>query len=235
MGSGRARSFQQGGMIVDEPVIRLPRSWYPADSVDEWGRDAHLIELLTPAATLRWDVTVGGVQHLPKRHGALLVTSSRRFSLSTIYCAWALSRAIGRPVRFGGRPEIAPLGPLLQRLGGLLDKPEEISGALRAGELVVVSAKSTGNPRRAGTVDPALIATAIASGTVVHPVASMSTPFGRSARVEIGPAVRPRRKRRGPLAELELAETTQVSIQRLIDGLGGLHTGVAPIDWLAEG
>ncbi|MEP7112683.1 MAG: hypothetical protein ABI862_05420 [Ilumatobacteraceae bacterium] len=218
-----------------EPVIRLPRSWYPADSVDEWGRDAHLIELLTPAASLRWDVSVGGVQHLPKRAGALLVTNSRYFSLSAIYAAWALSKAIGRPVRFGGRPDIVPLGPLMQRLGGLLNKPEEISGALRAGQLVVVSAKGTRDPRHAGGVDPGLIGTAIASGTAVYPVASMSTPFGRAARVEIGPAVRPRRKRRGPLAELELAELTQLHIQRLIDSLGGLHTGVTPIDWLAEG
>ena len=218
-----------------DPVIRLPRSWYPADSVDEWGRDAHLIELLTPAATLRWDVSVGGVQHLPKRLGALLVTNSRYFSLSPIYSAWALSQACGRPVRFAGRPDIVPLGPLLQRLGGLLNEPEEISGALRAGELVVVPAKSTRDPRHAGAVDPALIGAAIASGTAVYPVASMSTPFGRAARVEVGPAVRPRRKRRGPLAELELAELTQLSIQRLIGGLGGVHTGVAPIDWLAEG
>jgi hypothetical protein len=218
-----------------EPVIRLPRSWYPADSVDEWGRDAHLIELLTPAATLRWDVSVGGVQHLPKRAGALLVTNSRYFSLSTIYAAWALSRAIGRPVRFGGRPDIVPLGPLMQRLGGLLNKPEEISGALRADELVVVSAKNSRDPRHAGAIDPALIGTAISSGTAVYPVASISTPFGRAARVEIGPAVRVRRKRRGPLAELELAELTQLHIQRLIDSLGGMHTGVAPIDWLAEG
>ncbi len=218
-----------------DPVIRLPRSWYPADSVDEWGRDAHLIELLTPAATLRWDVSVGGVQHLPKRGGALLVTNSRYFSLSTVYSAWALSKAIGRPVRFAGRPDIAPLGPLMQRLGGLLNKPEEIGGALRANELVVVSAHGTRDPRHAGRVDPKLIGAAIASGTPVHPVASMSTPFGRPARVEVGAAVRPRRKRRGPLAELELADLTQVGIQRLIDALGGLHTGVAPIDWLAEG
>jgi hypothetical protein len=191
--------------------------------------------LLTPAAALRWDVSVGGVDHLPKRLGALLVTNSRYFSLSPIYAAWALSQASGRPVRFAGRPDIVPLGPLLQRLGGLLNKPEEISGALRAGELVVVPAKSTRDPRHAGAVDPALIRAAIASDTAVYPVASMSTPFGRAARVEVGPAVRPRRKRRGPLAELELAEHTQLSIQRLIVGLGGLHTGVAPIDWLAEG
>ena len=219
--------------VVD--LIRLPRSWYPADSVDDWGRDARLIRLLSPAATVRWDVSVGGVQHLPKRGGALLVTNSRRFSLSTVYSAWALSSAIGRPVRFAGRPDFAPLGPFFQRLGGLFADPDEISGALRAGELVIVSALETRNPRHAGSVDPALIGSAVVTGRPVLPVASMSSPFGRAARVEVGPQVRPQVKRRGPLAELELADVTQRHIQRLIDGLGGMHTGVTPIDWLAAG
>lgn len=217
------------------PVIRLPRAWFQADSVDEWGRDAHLIEMLSPAATMRWDVSVGGVHHLPKRDGALLVTNSRRFSLSAIYAAWALSREIGRPVRFAGRPDIAPIGPLLQRLGGLLDNADEIRGALRAGELVVVSAAATNNPRHAGPIDHAVIGAAVTSGTPIFPVASMSSLFGRAARVEVGPQVRPHRKRRGPLAELELAEVTQRHLQRMLDGFGGLHTGVGPIDWLAEG
>jgi hypothetical protein len=216
-------------------VIRLPRPWLRPNSVDEWGRDAHLIQVLTPVAKLRWDVSVGGIHYLPKRDGALLVTNSRRFSLSAIYTAWALSQAVGRPVRFGGRPDIAPIGPLLQRLGGLLDDPEEISGALRAGELVVVSAHGTRDPRHAGPVDPGLIATAVITGAPVFPVASLSSPIGRATRVEVGPQVRSRRKRRGPLAELELAELTQRHVQRVIDGLGGLHTGLAPIDWLAEG
>ncbi|MEP7047765.1 MAG: hypothetical protein ABI949_13845 [Ilumatobacteraceae bacterium] len=216
-------------------IIRFPRSWYPADSVDEWGRDAHLIDLLRPATALRWEVGIGGQHHLPKRGGALLVTNSRRLSLSTVYSALALSRAIGRPVRFGGRPDIAPIGPMMQRLGGLHNDPNEISGALRAGELVIVSAAGTSNPRHAGVVDPSMIATAVLSGVPVFPVASTSTPFGRATRVEIGPQVRPRHKRRGPLAELELAELTQRHIQRVLDGLGGLHTGVTPIDWLAEG
>jgi hypothetical protein len=186
-------------------------------------------------AKLRWDVSVGGVHHLPKRVGALLVTNSRRYSLSAIYTALALSQAVGRPVRFAGRPDIAPIGPLLQRLGGLLNQPEEISGALRAGELVVISTQHTRDPRHAGPVDHALVGAAVVSATAVYPVASMSTPIGRTTRVEVGPQVRSRRKRRGPLAEVELADLTQQHIQRLIDGLGGLHTGVAPIDWLAEG
>jgi hypothetical protein len=216
-------------------VIRLPRTRYEPDSVDEWGRDAQLIELLTPAVKLRWDVSVGGAQHLPKRGGALLVTNSRWFSLNTIYTAWALSGTIGRPVRFSGRPDIAPLGPLMQRFGGLLNKPEEIRSALRDGELVVVSTRGTRDPRHAGAVDPALIGTAVSTSTPVFPVASMSSPIGRAARVEVGAQMRPTRKRRGPLAELELAEVTQRHIQRLLDGFGGLHTGVAPVDWLSEG
>jgi hypothetical protein len=172
---------------------------------------------------------------LPKRDGVLLVTNSRWLSLSTVYAAWSLSEAIGRPVRFGGRPDIAPVGPWMQRLGGLLSHPDEISGALRAGELVVVSAKGTRNPRHAGSIDPLMIGCAVTTGSPVYPVASMSTPFGRTTRVEVGAQVRLRRKRRGPLAELELADLVRRHIQRLIDGLGGLHTGVAPIDWLAEG
>ena len=189
-----------------------------------------------PPQRLRWDVSVGGVQHLPKRSGALLVTNSRHFSLSTVYSAWALSKAIGRPVRFGGRPDIAPLGPFMQRLGGLLNNPDEISGALRAGELVVVSAQGTRDPRHAGPVDPALIGAAVASGR-----------GGPSGRVDEH-AVRPRRSCRGRRPRCGHGESgaarwpksswpsrRSVSIQRMIDGLGGLHTGVAPIDWLAEG
>jgi hypothetical protein len=217
------------------PVVRMPGSWYTPDAVDEWGRDAQLIELLSPLAALRWDVAVGGVHHLPKRDGGLLVTNSRRFSLSAIYSAWALSRASGRPVRFAGRPDIAPLGPFLQRVGGLLGDPDEIRGALHDGELVVVPAAGTTDPRHAGAVDARLVGAAVIAGVPVFPVASMSSLIGRAARVDVGAAVRPHRKRRGPLAEVELAELVQRHLQRMLDAFGGLHTGVAPVDWLAEG
>ena len=149
-----------------DPVIRLPRSWYPADSVDEWGRDAHLIELLTPAAKLRWDVTVGGVHHLPKRAGALLVTNSRHFSLSTIYSAWALSQAIGRPVRFGGRPDIAPARPVHAATRWLLvNKPTRSAARCAPANSSWSRRKGTRDPRHAGPVDPALVGAAVVSGT----------------------------------------------------------------------
>jgi hypothetical protein len=217
-------------------VMSAPLSpWVGRGTVDDWGRDPHLIALLSPFTRLRWNVSVGGVEHLPSRTGALLVTNARRFSLSSVYTALALSEASGRPVRFVGRPDISPVGPLMRRIGGLLARPDEVECALREHQLVVLSTAATRSPRHAGAIDPHYIRAAMVTGTTIHPVASMSSPIARGARVEVGPVQRTRRKRRGPLAEIELAEAVQHHLQRMLDGLGGLQTGVAPIDFLAEG
>lgn len=206
-----------------------------ASTVDEWGRDPHLLNLLSPLLRLRWDVSVGGLHHLPARAGALLVTNERRLSMSPFYVSWALARATDRPVRFVGRPDSAPLGALLRRVGALLHHPAEVRGALRHGELVVIGAGATSHPRHAGPVDHELVGAAITAGVAVIPVASMSSLFGRSARAEVGPPIRQRHKRRGPLADLEVADAAQRHLQKMLDELGGAQTGVAPIDWLGEG
>jgi len=211
------------------------RQLWPVHSVDDWGRDDHLIRTIAPLVRLRWQVSASGHQHLPARAGALLVTNHRRFAWSPIYVALSLSEATGRPVRFAGRPDTAPFGPALRRLGGLLRDPSEVEGALRHGELVVVATSITSHPRHAGLVDHLLVGAASSAGVAVHPVASMSSPIGRAARVEVGTAIRPRRKRRGPLAEVELADLIRHRLQKMLDELGGLRTGMPPIDWLGEG
>ncbi len=211
------------------------RPLLPDHSVDEWGRDDHLVRLVWPVARLRWNVSVGGLAHLPARKGALLVTNERRWSFSPMYVAWALSNATGRPVRFVGRPDHAPFGAALRRVGALLDNPTEVHGALRHGELVVMSTATTNHPRHAGAVDHELVGAAVTAGVAVIPVASMSSPFTRTARAEVGPPVRPRTKRRGPLAEIEIAEAVQRHLQRILDELGGMQTGMVAIDWLGEG
>jgi len=225
------KAAARAGNALVEPL----RSAWPVHSVDDFGRDPHLIGALAPFARLRWNVTVGGEQHLPVHTGALLVCNSRRFSLSAVYAALALSEATGRPVRFVGRPDSAPIGSLMRRLGGLLAQPSDVLGALRHHELVLVSAAGTNHPRHAGAVPHHLVGPAVVAGVPVFPVATMSSTVGRDARVEVGAQVRPRRKRRGPLAEAELAEQVQHHVQRLLDGFGGVQTGVAPLDWLAEG
>lgn len=203
----------------------------PAGHVDNWGRDAGLFRTVTMLSEIRWSVSTGGDQFLPARKGALIVVNARRFALAAIYSAFAISRAIDRPVRFVGRPDGGAVGAVAQRLGGLLDHPDEVAGALRAGEVVVCSASATTRPRDVGTIDHALIGAAIRSNVDVFPAATTSSPFGRRARIEIGRATRQRQRRRGPLAEVELADHIGDDITLLLSEMGDINTGT-PLDWL---
>ncbi len=196
-----------------------------SSTIDDWGRDPDLVRTLTAAARIRWQVTVGGDQRLPARNGALIVVNSRRYALSTVFAAFAISRAVDRPVRFVGRPDDAPVGAFARRAGALLDHPDEVGGALRAGELVVLGAESSRHPRQVGVINHFHVGAAVAASVPVFPAATSSTPFTRRARVEIGDAVRSRRRRRGPLAELELADQVAAAIELLLDELGEINTG----------
>ena len=202
-------------------------SWH----VDDWGRDPTLVRLSVRLGRLRWNVTIGGAGRLPARRGALIVVNARRYALTPIVTALALGHATERAVRFVGRPDVAPFGPLLRRLGGLLDRPDEVGGALRCGELVVMGAAPELHPRRVGRIDHAVIGAAVGARTPVFPAATLTSPLSRQARVEIGSAARAGRRRRGPLSELELADVVERRIQRLLDELGGAQTGT-PLDWL---
>jgi hypothetical protein len=202
-----------------------------AGVVDDWGRDAGLVRTVIGMSRLRWDVTVGGDQRLPRRKGALIVVNARTLALAPIYAALALSETVDRPVRFVGRPDVAPIGPLLRRIGGLLDHPDEIAGALAAGQLVIMGAAHNERLRKVGRVDHSLVGGALAAGVQVFPAATSSNPIGRAARLEIGAPSRSPRRRRGPLSELELADQVARDIEMLLSEIGDLRTGT-PIDWL---
>lgn len=219
------------GRVLEFP-LRLVEE--PAGVVDDWGRDPGFVRQMIALSQLRWSVSVGGDQHLPRRNGALIAVNARRFALAPILAAFAISEAVDRPVRFVGRSDSAPLGPLGRRIGGLLDHPDEVFGALRAGELVVLGAAASTGLRQVGYVGRIKhehVGAATAAGVQVYPAATMSSPFARNARVEIGQATRPSRRRRGPLAELELADHLRDQIVRLLDEMGEIRTGT-PIDWL---
>ena len=200
-------------------------------TVDDWGRDPQLVRMITTLSHFRWSVTVGGDQHLKRRKGALVVVNARRFALAPIFSALAISEALDRPVRFVGRPDTAPIGSFSRRLGGLLDHPDEVAGALSAGELVVMGADHDPRLREVGIVDHALVGAAMLSSVPVFPAATASNPMSRNARIEVGSATRPGRKRRGPLAELELADRVRDDIELMLEEMGEMRTGT-PLDWL---
>jgi len=176
-------------------------------------------------------VTIRGDQRLPRRKGALIVVNARSLALAPIYSALALSEAVDRPVRFVGRPDTAPIGAFARRIGGLLDHPDEVAGALAAGELVIMGASHNERLRRVGRVDHSLVGAALAAGVKVFPAATSSNPIGRAARFEIGSPSRSPRRRRGPLTELELSDQVGRDIELLLAEMGNLRTGT-PLDWL---
>lgn len=226
-GAGESGSVRSPGLAS---VVRLPIRGATAgarsvlhwsdNEVDDWGRDPDFVGRVRLVSLLRWSVTVGGEHYVPTRGPALIVVNARRFALAPIYAALALGDAVRRPVRFVGRPDIAPAGALMQRLGGLLANLDELTGVLRSGEVVVLGASSKLGDRAVGEIDHHLVGAAVATGAPVLPAATMSAPLRRGARVEIGPRIRPARRRRGPLAELELADQARAAIADLLDGLG---------------
>ena len=184
------------------------------------------------ASRLRWDVAVGGTEQLPRRGGALIVANARSFALAPVFAALAIGDAVGRPVRFVGRPDIAPIGPLLQRLGGLLPIADELEGALRAGELVLLSAAHRSRQRSHWNDRPrAGRRRRRRPRARVLPAVTLSAPLSRAARVELGSPVTRTRIRRGPLAELELADALQRRIDELLVEFGGPLTGTV-LDWV---
>ncbi len=117
-------------------AARLGRRARGAFDVDEWGLDPELVGLVDPVLSLRWSIDVVGAEQLPAVGGAVLVFN-RRVGVSE---PWVLARGIrlatGRFVRTVGVPDVAPVGPVLRRFGGVLDRTDEIAGLLDAGQLV---------------------------------------------------------------------------------------------------
>ena len=185
-------------------------------AVDPWGLDAELVELLAPAARLRWDIDVQGALDLPD--GPFVVVISRRLGLSEPWVvAEAIRRTADRHVRFVGVPDVAPVGPTLRRLGAVVDRPDEIAGLLRAGEVVGLTlGREPVRRGHAGALHPEVLAPVVAAGVPVVPVAVDGRELGRHWRVTLGEsieaAVHP-----GPLAVAELAEHTRLAVQALLD------------------
>jgi hypothetical protein len=158
--------------------------------VDEWGLDADLVALVEPALGLRWRVSVEGGQHLPGT-GPALVVHNRRIGLSEPFVvARAVRTATRRHARPVGSPDVAPVGTLLRRLGGVLDQAAEVAGLLRAGQIVVVPlGRELWSSHRAGSLRPDVLAAAVDQHAMVVPAALIGHETGRRWRVVFGPAV----------------------------------------------
>lgn len=206
--------------LVGDTVAALRRRAVGAYDIDEWGLDPELVAAADPVLALRWHITVVGAQNLPAVGGAVLVFNRRLGASEPWVVARGIRQATGRFVRTVGTPDLAVVGPFLRRFGGVLDRPDEITGLLGAGQLVGLPMKrDVRNREHVGALEVARIKAAIDAGCPVVPVAAVGRELGREWKLVVGAPVAPRR-RAGPLAAAELAEATRAAVQlQLDDGL----------------
>jgi hypothetical protein len=215
-------------MTVVEVATLLRQQAMGTNEVDPWGMDPDVTSVARGLANLRWDITVGGAEHVPETGPALLVANRQPFGATPLLVATGIGRSTGRPVRFTGIADIAPVGPMLRRLGGVIARPDEVGGLLRSGELPAVWCQPLFTTRhRVGPAPVPFLEAAVAEGAPVVPVAVIAPPLARRVRIEVGPAVRVRR-RKGPLAIAELADAVRQAIQRMVDE-------ASPPSWLVPG
>jgi hypothetical protein len=106
-------------------------------AIDPWGLDIDLLGAVAPFAGARWSISVEGEDALADGPALLVAPRHLRAPSEPIVLAAAVFRAVHRPLRLLGIPDIAPISGLLRRFGGAVDHPAEAAALLRAGNLVL--------------------------------------------------------------------------------------------------
>jgi hypothetical protein len=167
-------------------------------AVDPWGLDTDLLAMLGRLDPRLGLVRSVGAPLLPDGPALLLW---RGGPLGWLQLAVAVGRAVGRPVRCTGVPDLGPVAGVARRLGGVGGDPADVRGLLRAGGLVAVRV----GPRR--TTDWLTTAEVAAAADVGAPLVPVTVhaprPWSPVGRVVITAPV-PTRSRTAvrPLSEV---------------------------------
>lgn len=215
-----ATAGRGGGAVAGDPAARiLRRRLDGTHHVDDWGLDPDLISLLAPAVGLRWSVETQMTGRLPASGPAVLVHNRAVGISEPVVLARGVREATGRHVRTAGLVDVAPFATLGRALGGVVDRPSELTGLLRAGALVALPLGRDLRPQRAGPLAAEALAPALTTGAAVIPVALVGREVGRRWRLLVGePVDHPPGK--GPLAVAELVDAARARVQTLLDEAG---------------
>src|SRR3954470_10368172 len=151
--------------MAEQSVLR--RRLDGSYTVDEWGLDEDLVQFVSPFLAVRWQIAVDGAEELPDDGPAVRVFNCRSGISEPFVVARGVRQATGRCVRAAGAPDVAPVGPALRRMGAVLARPDELTGLLRADEVVAVGLRPAPRRHHAGEPPAQLLAPALAVGAPV--------------------------------------------------------------------
>jgi hypothetical protein len=198
------------------PAVFARRRFDGTHHVDEWGLDPDIVELVSPLVGLRWSVEAQWPERIPSTGPAVLVHNRAIGVSEPVVLARGVRRATGRHVRTAGLIDLAPIATVGRTLGAVVDRPDELTGLLRAGHLVGLPLGRDIRPRRAGGLAASALAPALATGAPVVPVALVGREVGRRWRLLVGaPIAHP--PGRGPLAVADLVDAARAEVQALLD------------------
>lgn len=210
-------SARAGGRVGAGALALLGRRLRGEYEIDQWGADPELVDLINPVVAPFMRVNLECGFRVPVSGAAVLVSNRRLGVLEPFVLMRGVRLATGRRVRFLGIPDIAPVGPVLRRLGGAVNRPDEMAGLLRAGHLVALPlGPGLRKPLRAGALAPEALAPALDLEIPVIPVAVVGGEVTGRWDVIVGDPV-PRPRSRGPLALAELADEARAGVQAMLD------------------
>ncbi len=183
--------------------------------VDAWGADDDIIDLIIPMTTLRLAVRVERPGALPL-YGPCVIVANRRFGISEPFVVLrAVRQATGRRARFLGIPDLPVVATVMRRLGGAVDRPDELAGLLRAGNVVMEYLEPRFERGQAGMLLPEKLQAALDLDVPVVPMALIGGEITGRWTVRIGdPVVRP--AGRTPFSLSLLADAAQSGVQALL-------------------
>lgn len=188
-------------------------------SIDPFGADPQLQDLLAPVVQRLTPVRVTGAERIPATGPALLVSNRGLGVLEPTAVSVAVRKESGRRLRVVGAPEVPILGDLLRKFGSISNYPGDLGAVLRAGHLAVLPL-GVNWLRTGGGVPPTDMLVAALGYSVIPVSVGPGGPLGLPItpwRVNFGEPIRVGNVGdRDPLSAAELAEAVREAVHSLV-------------------
>jgi hypothetical protein len=141
----------------EQPLRLLERRFSGRYSIDPFGLDPQLADLVRPLFTFGMRVQLEGEENVPES-GPAVVVANRAFGIIEPAALFiGVMRATGRRLRVVGAPTTPILGGITRRFGAISATAADVTSALHAGHLVAVPLMPTWLRSGAGVPPHALM------------------------------------------------------------------------------